>query len=265
MKKVSLIFAMVLAVSFAMAQKTTWVTQAGTNNLADVMQTSFDGDATSIYATQSGDWNTLNTEQRGFNNYLELMQSGDHNLANMKQFTKGSPNMNTAVITQDGDLNKANLTQKEDPLDFPDDSKNKATATQSGDYNSYVLNQGGNEWSPTNEQYLTQSGDANNALIDQFGYTDYSEIRQLGNWNTTKLDQTAGQGGAGTATSNSWQQGTNNLLNILQDYDPSQQIANSIQNGVSNTTNIGQEGNGLQKVVSQQLGSDIIKVTQIGF
>jgi hypothetical protein len=266
MKKLIFLFAMVFAVSMAMAQKTTTVTQTGDNNTANVFQNSMDGDANFIYATQSGDFNNLISEQRGGNNYLSLDQSGDFNNAIMEQYTKDvAPNLNNALIVQSGDWNEATLTQKEDPLNFPDNSHNVSHATQSGDNNAYTLNQGGNEWSPLNENFLVQSGNDNAALIDQFGYTDYSEISQLGNSNDAYLTQTAGQGGAGTATSYSYQEGTGNLVDILQDYDPSSQYANSHQNGIGNITNIDQQGNGTQTVDALQEGSDAINITQIGF
>ena len=266
MKKVSLVLALGLVVTFAMAQKTTWITQSGNGNLADVTQIlGSDAAPNSIYATQSGDLNTLNTEQRGVTNYIELVQSGDENTANMDQFTSATGITNTAVVVQSGAWNKANLTQKEDPLVGLDNSKNKATATQSGTQNSYVLKQGGEEWGTTNEQYLNQSGASNKADVSQIGYTDYSEINQSANWNKAKLNQTAGQGGVGTATSNSWQTAASNMLDILQQYDSGKLQANSVQNGAGNTTNIEQQSNNILNVVSQQLGSDIINVKQIGF
>jgi hypothetical protein len=266
MKKLSFLLAMVFAASFAMAQKITTVTQTGNWNTANVFQNSMDGDANFIYATQSGDFNALNSEQRGNNNYVELLQSGDFNDAVMKQYSKGAaPNLNNALLVQSGDWNEATLTQKEDPLNFPDNSHNVGRMTQSGANNSYILNQGGNEWNPLNENFLVQSGNDNKAVVDQFGYTDYSEISQLGNSNEAELTQTAGQGGAGTAKSYSYQEGTGNLLDILQDYDPLSQYANSHQKGISNTTNIEQQGNGSQTVVALEEGSDTVNIKQIGF
>lgn len=266
MKKLVFLFAMVLAVSMAMAQKIATVTQNGNYNTADVFQNSMDGDANSIYATQSGDFNDLITEQRGNNNYLELTQGGDFNEAIMEQYSKGTaPNLNNALLVQSGLWNEATLSQKEDPLNFPDNSHNVGRMTQSGNNNSYALNQGGNEWNPLNENYLVQSGNDNEANVDQFGYTDFSDIRQFGTSNEASLIQTAGQGGAGTATSYSVQLGTDNQLDILQDYDPLSQYANSYQNGVGNTTNIRQEGNGAQTVVAVEDGTDAIFIEQIGF
>lgn len=266
MKKLVFLFAMVLAVSMAMAQKIATVTQNGNYNTADVFQNSMDGDANSIYATQSGDFNDLITEQRGNNNYLELTQGGDFNDATMEQFSKGTaPNLNNALLVQSGLWNTVTLSQKEDPLNFPDNSHNVGRMTQSGNHNTYVLNQGGNEWNPLNENYLVQSGNNNEADVDQFGYTDFSDIRQFGTSNEASLIQTAGQGGAGTATSYSVQLGTDNQLDILQDYDPLSQYANSYQNGGGNTTNLRQEGNGAQTVVAVEDGTDAIFIEQIGF
>lgn len=257
---------LVLVGCFVMAQKTSTVIQSGNGNIATVLQNSTDGDLNAIYGTQSGDYNALTTEQRGNNNYIELLQSGNHNVATMEQYTGGTaPNLNNALITESGNLNKATLTQKEDPLNFPDNSHNVSTASQSGDYNNFVLNQGGNEWNPLNESSLKQNGNNNIAAIDQFGYTDVSDIKQFGNYNKANLTQTAGQGGAGTATSTSFQQGTSNDIDILQDYDPLSQYASSVQNGTNNSTSIKQMGNGSQTVVSQQLGTDVIDIQQIGF
>lgn len=275
MKKLSFIFAMVLAGSMAMAQagKTTWITQSGNGNLADVKQTAgLDNygyaanlEPNSIFATQSGNSNTLNTEQRGASNFIELTQGGEKNEATMKQFTLVAASSNTAVINQSGNKNIADLLQKEDPLVFPDDSKNKATATQSGTLGTYNLKQGGDEWAPTAEQSLTQSGTKNMAEIKQVGISIVSEINQSGNLNTAELDQLGTQGGRGTAISYSSQTGTSGLIDIDQYYDAGKLVANSVQNGVSNTTDIEQKSNHILNVTAMQLGADIITIDQIGF
>ena len=274
MKKLSLVFVLTLAVGMAMAQKTTVITQSGNWNSADVSQTAgtfaygnhAELDANSIFATQSGNSNTLNTEQRGSSNFVELMQSGENNTANMKQFTLVGGSLNTAKIMQSGNLNKVDLLQKEDPLVFPDDSKNKATATQSGTNGSYKLVQGGDEWSPTAEQSLTQSGIGNKADVLQIGIKIVSDIAQSNNFNSAILNQNGTQGGRGIAISNSWQSGASNLLDIHQYYDAGDLEANSVQNGLSNKTNIQQNSNHILNVVGTQLGvGDMINVKQIGF
>lgn len=265
MKKLSLILALVFAGCFVMAQNSTWVTQSGTNNVASVIQHAGGLEANNIYALQSGTYNALTTEQTGTKNYIELTQGlGGHNVATMEQFSAASGGLNTAAIAQTGDFNEANLTQKEDPLAFPDDSKNLANTTQSGNNNLFNLKQGGNEWSPVNTQNLLQSGDNNDAAINQFGYTDNSTINQIGDGNDADLKQTAGQGGAGTAVSNSYQEGLNNNLDVLQGYDSALHQANSTQNGSGNITNIKQDRATIENVVASQQGSDILNVTQIG-
>jgi len=276
MKKLSFLFAMVFAVSMAMAQKTTWVTQSGFGNDANITQSSaLPGgyDVNSIYAVQSGDWNKLNTLQQGKTNYLELTTNGNDNTAKMTQSTMETlpaGGVNDAFVTQGGARNKAELAQGEIP-NAPgsyENSVNTAHATQSGISNTYILNQGmlSNGYSPDNKQYLTQSGYGNNADLNQRGMTNYSDIAQTitGTWNIANLDQNdAALPGAGYDKSVSSQTGTKNLIDIYQHGNPLLQQAESFQDGTANTTNIKQLSWGVEKVIATQDGiSDILKVDQ---
>jgi hypothetical protein len=269
MKKLSLVLMMVFAAILVMAQKTTWINQLGNGNLANITQSSFvSGDANAIYAVQDGTGNILNTEQDGQNNYIKLDQGGTSNSAVMKQFVQHQlqpAGVNTADINQTGISGSANLLQSEInaiPGTY-EYATNTVHATQSGNNNAYVLNQGELPWQPVNAQYLTQSGNGNVANILQTGITDYSEITQSGNGNVGNLHQPTTAGGIGTAKSYSWQTGTSNTLSILQDIDNSLQYVESTQNGVSNTTNVSQISWHAQQVIGNQFGtSDIINVSQ---
>ena len=272
MKKLTVLFAILMAASVMFAQKTTWVNQSGFNNTANVLQSACTSqDATSIYAVQSGTWNTLNSSQTGPYNYVELYQSGSNNDAFMEQYTCNidfpGPGVyyNDADVYQSGNSNSAALTQEEDDDDGWDYSTNTANAVQSGAYNSYLLSQGTQPWKPLNNSYLKQSGFDNDAGIIQHGYKNYSEALQNGNWNTASLDQ---QDAAMVtpsiwSKSYSWQLGENNLLDVYQHGNAGLQYANSLQNGSSNITNVAQSSWGVQEVISDQKGnSDIINVSQ---
>lgn len=273
MRKFGILFAMVFTVSMVMAQKTTWVTQSGFGNVANVTQSACVSlDAVALYANQSGTWNTLNVDQAGSDNYIELYQSGANNTADMTQLTCNINNPgpaaygNDADVYQSGNSNSASLIQKEDDTDGWDYSQNNANAIQSGNNNAYTLVQGTVKWQPVNAQSLVQSGTGNSADIDQTGFSSDSEIRQPGDWNTADLDQ-SGPSGIGSAytKSYSWQVGgSNNLVDIGQTGNPGLQYANSVQDGTSNTTNVYQSSWAVQQVVSSQDGSgDIINVTQV--
>jgi len=281
MKKLMTILAIAIATSFAMAQKTTWITQAGYGNSATITQdASISGDANAIYASQAGSWNILTTDQLGKNNYMELSQAGDNNSAKMVQTTLlSATDQNSAVINQDGLSNKADLTQKGSPtlLDgFQDLSNNKSVATQTGTYGSFILNQGGPTTGlltgimPINNSFLTQSGYGNTADLNQLGKTNYSEINQTaaGNWNTADLTQTNPAIINTTDISKSWQYGSNGTVKVLQNetsliLGSSEQTANSYQSGLSNTTKIEQISHDVQKVIATEEGTyDILNVYQ---
>jgi len=283
MKKLSFIIVMVLATGFAMAQKTTWLTQAGYGNSATITQdASVSLDANKIYATQNGSWNTLTTGQLGKDNYIELSQGGDNNSAKMVQTTLlSATDQNSALINQGGISDKADLTQKGSTatlfgITSLDLSNNKSVATQSGTYGSFILNQGGpttglsTAIKPVNNSYLTQSGYGNTADLNQLGKTNYSEISQTatGNWNTADLLQENPILDGSTDISNSWQYGSNSTVNILQNETSlllgnSEQTANSYQSGLSNTTKIEQISHDVQKVSATEEGTyDILTVNQ---
>lgn len=280
MKKLIFLFAMVLTAGMVMAQQTTWVTQSGDRNVANITQdATVSGHSSAIYAVQSGDWNELNTYQHGMDNYIELKQFGERNTADMKQYTKdvrATSGNNTADIYQRGNYGTANLIQKEANTGGWDFDRNLATAIQSGNHNNYNLEQGRISqlsdlpYVPTNTSFLTQSGNRNNAGIDQAGRYDYSEIVQNGDRNTARLQQIGIDPDDGEVSvlysdvrSYSWQRGTSNLLNIEQKNSPSLESVESVQNGYANTTNVTQTGINLQEVTSIQRGTaDIINVVQ---
>lgn len=287
MKKLVFLFAMVLIAGFVMAQKTTTLVQSGNSNIATVDQMAcLSGAVNSIFATQSGNWNTLTTFQKGWDNNIDLLQSGDHNTADMTQETCDfgtSHGYNTAKVVQYGDANTANLSQMEEDggladidyvggwLPLPilperDRSINEATTTQSGNSNTYNLAQGRENYIPDNTSYLTQSGNSNAADIDQLGFNNYSEIRQTGDWNTADLLQDGADislTAVNKDESYSWQIGVHSTLNVKQVGDVDEQLAESRQNGSGNTTNILQVGVTMQNVDAWQYGTDVIDIDQV--
>ena len=267
---------MVLATGFAMAQKTTYVTQGGIGNTATVTQdASISGDATKIYATQYGSYNKLTTDQLGNDNYVELLQGDNNNSAVMTQTTtllSGSSGKNSSLVNQGGTSNKAELTQKEATIPglTADLSNNRSEAYQTGNYGSFKLTQGPNSaYKPINDSYLTQSGIGNTGDLNQFGKTNYSEINQKGgSYNTADLDQTNPVTG-GSDKSYSWQLGNNNKVDVLQTITigvplgSTDQYAYSKQDGTSNNTTIEQISRDVQKVDAIEQGNyDILTVTQ---
>ncbi|MDD3319948.1 MAG: hypothetical protein PHS59_00695 [Paludibacter sp.] len=282
MKKLSLILGMVLAVSMVMAQtvKTT-IGQYGVRNEANVTQEAcLSGCPTIIMAVQTGSWNVLNTSQTGMDNYIELRQGGVQNEANMEQLTcdiawEGSGSTggkNTADIYQTGTYGEANLSQMEkvdvvEPPANPDLSTNVARASQSGNDNTYNLDQGRRTWKPTNFSTLAQTGNRNMADIDQFGATNYSDIKQYGMYNDAFLDQHNYNPTNGSvpwwSKSYSTQVNKGNFLDVYQHGNANLQYAESTQNGNANETDIKQVSMQTQLVAAVQYGTDIINITQI--
>jgi len=277
MKKFSFILALVLATSFAVAQKITTVIQSGVSNWAEVTQVAgFDDN--SIFATQSGSLNTLTTSQTGWNNYLELEQSGHNNTATSTQKTidDGVTHFghNAVKVLQDGCTNSATVAQSEvtggandgriphSPVVFPewDRSINFSDATQTGHNNGYKLTQGSQVYIPQNYSVLTQKGDKNTADIDQVGIKNYSMIKQYDTRNYANLFQTGAVNNPKVVPltfddSYSEQYGSNNGLDIVQIGGVDRQYAESYQAGSNNTTKIQQIGDVPQTVLAVQDGT----------
>ncbi|MEI8084821.1 MAG: hypothetical protein WCG93_01265 [Paludibacter sp.] len=279
MKKLSFILAMVLGTGMVMAQKTTDLYQGGSGNYANITQTASISnlDINTINAVQAGSSNSLYTAQKGWDNNIDLKQTGSSNEAAMTQETGDLflfTGKNTANVVQGGgSSNYAKLTQSEEAgngsdgflLPEYDRSKNYAKATQSGDANTYVLNQGSQVKIPNNESYLVQSGNGNYATIDQKGIKNFSDIKQYANNNNSILNQTGSDflhtGTYDTSYSN--QEGNNNGLTITQTGEVDNQLAESIQNGTGNETRINQVANTVQNVKSWQYNHDSIIIKQV--
>jgi len=238
MKKLSFIIVMVLATGFAMAQKTTYVTQGGIGNTANITQDAgFSTIQTFIYATQNGSYNILNTNQSGIDNYVGLTQNGNNNTANLSQTTWDS-GINTGGVNQDGTSNTTNLTQKGSlVLPFSDRSSNKSIAYQTGTSGNFNLYQEGLK----NYSELTQTASSND---------DKASLTQKNVLLLTIIP---------TDISNSWQYGANSKINLTQtqiDGKPSsEQTANTYQSGAGNTTSIEQISLYKQIVSSTEEGS----------
>jgi hypothetical protein len=271
MKKLSLVLMLVLAGCFVMAQKTINIAQNGNNNVANLLQddqTLGGFQTNAIFASQLGNGNVLNSDQKGKSNYIELTQGGSGNAAIMEQLGYDlAAETNTADVHQGGVGNYANLLQKENmtptAANFNHDI-NVTRAQQTGTGSTYILNQGTVTYVPTNYSELAQTGNNNAATINQTGQTSTSIIGQSGNGNRADLNQNgqSGMGASSWVNSASSQTGTGNLLNVKQ--FTSQTFATSNQNGIGNTTNIDQLSWDVELVNSTQNGTgDIINVTQL--
>jgi hypothetical protein len=268
MKKIVFHFAIVYVSIYVMAQKVTFLTQAGNANMANITQTSLISlDANAIYAVQSGIGNTMNSTQTGNSNYVELSQGGGSNQANMAQLATdvvAAPGgNNVADIHQGGISNTANLLQKElnaTPANYSFDN-NVSRAQQTGEDGHFNLNQGTVAWQPTNYSELYQSNTNNVADLNQTGLVSTSYITQIGAGNAADLDQ-SGASAFGSETSFSSQEGSGNLISVFQHDNPASEYAESYQDGIGNTTNIHQKSWGPQTVSALQEGTDIINVLQ---
>jgi hypothetical protein len=271
MKKLSLILALVFVGCMAMAQKTINIAQNGNNNVANLLQDDqVLGGLTANYITASqwGDGNILNSDQKGKANYIELTQGGNGNAAIMEQLGYDlNVETNTADVYQGGVGNFASLLQKENAVPTPSNFNhdiNVANAQQTGTGGVYLLNQGTQTFVPTNYSELAQTGNNNAATINQTGQTSFSIIDQSGNGNRADLAQygQSGMGASSWVNSISSQTGASNLLNV--DQFTSETLATSNQNGVGNTTNIDQLSWDIEIVNATQNGTgDIINVTQL--
>jgi hypothetical protein len=174
MKKLIFLFAMVFAVSMAMAQHTSTVLETGDNNTATVTQ-GFDGGGLAMPGNisdveQLGDGNDAVVVQTnngfgGQQHNSEILQTGDDNAASVEQRNATG----NAIINQIGSRNTANVLESGN-FDVPHPAGGLSP------YDAYVL----------------QTGDDNTVSMTIFGDGSSSAAIQDGNNNL--ITQQLGQG-----------------------------------------------------------------------
>lgn len=177
MKKLSFIFAMVFAASFAMAQHTEVLTQTGDDNSATITQgfgvpagPALPGNEAIV--TQTGDDNIADVDQvnngyAGSEHKAEVLSVGNSNYAKIDQQLEDRGN---AIIDQLGNGNDARITQ--------------------------VGNFGAAEpINPPYDAYALQHGNDNDILMNIFGTNSTARAIQYGNENliTQNLGQAVGE------------------------------------------------------------------------
>lgn len=175
MKKLTFLFAMVFAVSMAMAQSNeSTINVSGSSNSADVEQVGEDN---------------INLLNQSSNNVFELTQTGDDNYSDLRQAATGE---NTAYVNQLGDRNR--LTRAGRALQG---SGNLLDLNQTGDDNITRLYQD----SRNQFAYIDQVGNSNEVQVNQDSKGNIADIDQNGNGNFTNILQDNGLS-ANTAVSN---------------------------------------------------------------
>jgi hypothetical protein len=155
MKKVIFLFAMIFAVSMAMAQNTINLTQTGSDNESENTQGAGNGNLADI--DQIGDENKVVTEQFGDNNMGTIIQGDENNAKILQGKSDANGSGNTGIINQD-EGHTANIEQIEYYLysgHLP--VSNKAEIRQ-------TKQDGG-----TSGAWINQYGESNEARIDQTG------------------------------------------------------------------------------------------------
>ncbi len=232
MKKVSLIFAVLFACSFAMAQ---------TNNSSSV--------------DQSGKNQEAVVDQVGQNsNASAIVQSNEKNKAFVSQVNspEESGNSTNSYINQSGKRNLATVTQDNNRTNTSSNIANyllNAVIDQSGNDNVATQIQGPHSQMGATNAYITQSGNSNQAFQIQVRYGNTATIVQSGNSNKaaqaqdTKIPDDVF--------------GSNNTASIFQSGNSN--LAEQEQNGWANNAFIDQSGNGNTAVgynAGQQYGTN---------
>jgi len=239
MKKVIFLFAMVLAVSFAMAQNTLNVAQTGSENDANV--------------------NQVGTEI-----YMDVVSTGNGNEVNVNQIgtelNVADPTV-SGYVHQTGDANEATLSQDGQKIDFKIDQQgglNKAQVDQSGSWlqdetlglKQIRTGEKGNiadikQANSLQSLDVLQRGSNNRITSDQKGNTNQFSAYQLGEDNKAEIRQD------GTNNFHDWNDKVNN--NLRQQGNLNEAYINQFGNsgqffvqqiGNSNKTNFQFEGDG---------------------
>jgi hypothetical protein len=269
MKKLSFIFAMVFAVTFAMAQNTAKTAQTGNHNGANVAQS--DGINNDAAVTQNGDYNNGVITEKGTSNTGVVDQ------------LKG--NQNNGNVDQTGNLNEAYLTQGmvENYYDAP---YNISSAMAASNNTGVIVQKGGNK----NYTELVQVGNVNAANISQdgskniaYGYQGWPfgfwgetyatshlsssnsniSITQLQNSNEGAVWQYGGDKNSATIGQN----GLSNVARISQGFiynDEAYNFSHPVYNVNNNTASISQVGDNNTGKLFQLGDGNSFSLTQTG-
>lgn len=217
MKKVSILFAMVFAATFAIAQNTADVKQLGDDNNASVTQTGTLHEAT---VNQTGNKDIATVEQTTTGNMAFVDQiNGNENTATVKQ----TGTTNEAYLTQ-GMIENYNLPPYHISSNVPS-FKNKGTIIQNGTSNKIGE--------------FIQVGTSNTGLVDQDGTNNLAYIYQgwaYGFWGETATTSALS---STNSTVNIKQLKENNDGNVWQ-YGGDNNKANILQDGKTNVGRIAQ-------------------------
>lgn len=183
MKKLSLVFAMVLAATFAMAQNTAKTAQTGNNNGATVAQSGIINDAT---VTQAGNQNTGIIKEAGNNNIGVVDQAYSI--------------QNYGSVDQTGNLNEAYLNQG---MVANAISGQQSTAMAASNNSGTIVQ---------------KDGEKNYSEMVQVGYVNAAGILQQGSNNTAHAYQGWPFGFWGETATTSALSSTNSTVSITQIY-----------------------------------------------
>lgn len=261
MKKLSILFAMVFALTFAMAQNTATTTQTGEDNTATT--------------TQSGDLNTATVDQTGNTNFVNILSQGNSNTAVASQ--NGNENgdaskPNLGYIKQIGSSNQAYLT--EGLVGQSTSNLADGFIDQSGDGNYAELNISGDYHNFTEHgitQINTGEGPGNSAVITEAYYGNDMDVYQSGSGNRVTgevngsysqffVDQ-VGTGNTGSV----YIEGNNNGEPSWWTKSSSLRALNVLsQEGTDNDAEINQQGDFNTFVVTQEGVDNYAYSNQIG-
>ncbi len=270
MKKLSLLFLMMLAVAFVMAQ-----TQ---NNVALTEQ---DGDKNDALVKQIGAKNDGTIHQYGTKNLGTVKQDGNNNVGVADQL-RG--NNNIATVDQVGGSNKGYVQQglTKDYYDDYTGSANPPTYNMYANNNDASVVQTGNsnfsnvgQWGNNNEATSVQDGNSNDVYIYQgwegswwngpklYATNSKVDIEQHKNGNSARVWQYGGNNNK----INILQNGNDNLVSITQGWiytDLNYDFTAPVLNTKNNNVLIDQIGNS-NKAKMMQLGdNNLFKLTQTG-
>ncbi|MDD2304642.1 MAG: hypothetical protein PHP53_08095 [Prolixibacteraceae bacterium] len=270
MKKVSLLFASValsVCVSFAQSNVAT-VSESGTNQTATVGQT---GILNVSHVTQSTKGNTANVEQSNlnllYNTLSDINQSGEKNLATVKQIANGTlTGANAigtlkAIVNQSGNKNEALQVQgphNQQGISFAEiiqgGDKNFASQHQLKYGNEARINQAGSgntaEQAQDSELLPDEEGSYGNALIEQSGNNNFASQKQDGWANEAKAYQ-SGSGNSSIQVQKDYSWKSVALVN----QSGSLNMATQTQVGNTNSALIDQSSNSNEAIQDQKSGS----------
>jgi curlin associated repeat protein len=202
-----------------------FVDQDGDNNTADIDQDGEDNRASikQIQFTPELDGSRLVNVK---NNFAKIDQNGARNQANILQTQNGennnAPPFDPATIVQDGDDNKASITQR-------DSNSQVASITQEGNRNLALISQRDGDSTLFNQNAphqatVYQDGDDNQAVVLQKGELDIeaagpmhiADISQVGSLNQAWIVQGTSTVNGPSYTASIHQNGTANRALIRQ-------------------------------------------------